>query len=189
MKIAACAAALAGLLAASTVQAAPIAAGSELSLNGSDSFTATSISFTNPSNIGGTSGSFAAALGAIPPEALDAATLFDFTSASSGFELYTATANGATSTLVNAVITAFDFTPGALETLVVRGTGTLTLTGFADTPGVWDLTSQGPGGATTVTFSNSAVATGVLEPSALALLGGGLLALGLWGWRRGAVAA
>lgn len=184
MKIAACAAALAGLLAAGAAYAGPIATGSELSLNGSDSFTATSVTFANPSNIGGTSGSFAAALGAIPPEALDAATLFDFTSSSSGFELYSATNNGATSTLTNAVITAFDFTPGSpLETLVVRGTGTLTLTGFADTPGVWDLTSQGPGGATTVTFSNSAVATGVWEPSALALLGSGLLALGLWGRR------
>ena len=50
----------AGLMALGTsAHAAPIAAGSVLSLDGNDSFNATSITFTNPANIGTGSGSFA----------------------------------------------------------------------------------------------------------------------------------
>jgi hypothetical protein len=49
----------AGLIAlAGSAHAVPITADSTLSLNGSDSYTPTSITFTNPANIGGESGSF-----------------------------------------------------------------------------------------------------------------------------------
>jgi len=48
---------IAGLMAfASSAHAVPIAAGSVLSLNGNDSFTSTSITFSNPANIGAGSG-------------------------------------------------------------------------------------------------------------------------------------
>src|SRR5262245_8950963 len=58
---------------ATSANAVPIAAGSVLSLNGNDTFTATSITFTNPANIGAGTGSFAA-LGT-PPQCTGCATM------------------------------------------------------------------------------------------------------------------
>ena len=165
---------------AGLANAVPIAAGSELSTNGSDTFTATSISFLNPGNIGGTTGSFQADFGTVPPQITAVVTFTDFTNVSSNFQLYTATANGNTTTLVAATIDSFVFTPGTpLQSLDVKGTGTLTLTGFDPTPGNWELTTQGPGGTAVVTFSNTAVATAVGEPGSIGLFS---LALLMTGW-------
>jgi len=171
------------LWAAAAANAVPIAAGSELSTNGSDTFTATSISFINPGNIGGTSGSFQTDFGVVPPLLTGVVTFTNFTNASSNFQLYTATANGNTTTLVAATIDSFVFTPGTpLESLDVKGTGTLTLTGFDPTPGNWELTTQGPGGTATVTFSQTSVASAA-EPASLGLFGTALLMTG-WLYNR-----
>jgi len=176
-------AAAALMLTAGAANAVPIAAGSQLSTNGSDTFTSTSVSFIGAGNIGGASGSFATDFGVIPPEIIGVVTYTDFTNASSNFQLYTATALGNTTTLVAATISSFVFTPGTpLQSLDVKGTGTLTLTGFDPAPGNWELTTQGPGGTATVTFSQTSVATAP-EPASLALLGTSLLALA-WALRR-----
>lgn len=172
------------------VQAAPIAAGSELSLNGSDTFTATAttfdITFSNPANIGGTSGSFAdaAAFGPVPPAIDNVVTMIStLTDASTNFQLYSATVGAITSTLTAGAISSFTFTAGSIPSLDVFGTGTLTLTGFDSEPGNFTLTTQG--GQTNVTFSETSIASGaVSEPGALGIIGIGLLAVfGLRRWR------
>jgi len=77
---------------------------------------------------------------------------------------------------------AFAFTGGTLASLTVTGNGTLDLTGFDPTPGAYILTTQGPTGVT-VTFSVTSVADAP-EPTSLAILGGALAGLGLFGRRR-----
>jgi hypothetical protein len=162
--------------------AMPIAAGSELSTNGSDTFDATSISFVNPGNIGGTTGSFVTDFGIVPPQITGVVNFTSFTNTSSNFQLYTATALGNTTTLVAATIDSFVFTPGTpLESLDIKGSGTLTLSGFDPTPGNWELTTQGPGGSAVVTFSQTSVALAP-EPAAMGTFGVALL---LTGWLYG----
>jgi hypothetical protein len=64
--------------------------------------------------------------------------------------------------------------------LAIDGTGTLKGTGFADTPGVFSLTTQRTGGTAQTTFTFSASTTAVPDGGASALLiGMGLLGLGV----------
>lgn len=185
------AAGAAALLYASAASAIPIAGGSELSLNGSDTFTGAvggstfTINFINPGNVGGQSGSFSEL-----PNCTGCVTMIStLTQASTNFTLYNvtdpnSTPAGDTSSLTAGSISTFQITAGAggLENLDVSGPGTLNLTGFDPTPGFYSLTTQGPSGTATVTFSNTSIATGVPEPNTLAILGSALLALGFW-WR------
>jgi hypothetical protein len=124
---------LAGLMSlATSAYVIPIAAGSTLSLNGSDSYTSTSITFSNPANIGGApSGSFAiltTCTGCVPMTG-------GFTTATATpFQLYTAT-EGAITTTLQVSSGSFNFASGTLPDLTITGAGTLTLTGFDPTPG------------------------------------------------------
>jgi PEP-CTERM motif len=170
------------LLWASGASAVPIAAGSTLSLNGSDSYTATSITFSNPANIGGETGSFVTA-GLV--NCTGCATMSSFNSGTATpFLIYAAT-EGAINTTLTATSDAFNFVGGPLPSLTVTGAGVLTLTGFDPTPGNYILTTQGPTGVN-VTFSVTSVATAVPvpEPVSLAILGGALAGFGLLGRRR-----
>ena len=147
-------------------QAAPIAAGSELSLDGTDTFTATSVTFVGDGNIGFGTGSFAG----LSCDNCMAMTSFT-SSTATPFDLYS---GDGTSLSVSS--DTFDFTPGRLQNLTVNGTGVLSLTGFTPTAGSFILTTQGPRGSE-VTFSVTSVASAP-EPASLAILGTGLLGLG-----------
>lgn len=172
--------AAAGLLYANAASAVPIAAGSELSINGSDTFTATSISFSVAAGVGGQSGSFSI----LPNCAVGCVTMTGTTfTASFAGQLYSVSDAGNSSTLSISPPSTFNFTPGALPSLTVTGSGTLTLTGFDPTPGVYEITTQGPTTAL-VTFSATSIGTqtGVPEPASMALLGSALF--GFWWLRR-----
>lgn len=154
--------------------AAPIAAGSELSIDGTDSFTATEITFINPANVGHGTGSFAELAGCSGCVTMTPTPL---TAASTGL-LYTVLDAGDAATFALKA-GSLTFTPGgtpALPSLAVEAQGTMTLTGFDATPGEIEITTQGPEGTTEVTFSATAIPTP--EPSGLLILGAGLLGLG-----------
>jgi len=167
---------------AGIANAVPIAANSELSINGADSFTDSSITFTGLANVGGTTGDFTKLA-----DCDDCVTMIGTLTASSSGLLYNVGDAGQNSTLV--LHPPQQFVPGSqqgIPSLTVSGTGTLTLSGFDATEGRWELTTQGPQGGAQVTFSATAIPVGqaVPEPGSMILLASALSGLGLLWPRR-----
>jgi hypothetical protein len=105
--------------------------------------------------------------------------LLDFTSFVPTNNFYTTTAGVAFDLDAITNITRIPSDGGSLPTLIVSGTGQFEYDGFDDTPAIFTLTTQG---GTVTTFSASTVAQAVAEipaPANFALLGFGLLGLGM----------
>lgn len=67
------------------------------------------------------------------------------------------------------------------SSIVLAGQGTLSAPGFADTVGQWQFSTQGPGGTTVLSWSSGVA---IPAPGVAALLGVGVLALGIAARRR-----
>lgn len=157
-----------------------------VSINGSNTYSDSTINFLGSGNIGGVStgtlSSFGDCIGCV---AMDS---FNYTTA--GFtnptDVFTATEGGDTFSL--ALTSILDSGIDSLGNLTIRGLGLLSETGFDNTPGTFQLTSQnGNAGKNAVTFSATAVSTAISavpEPRTLLLFATGMMGLGYLGLRK-----
>lgn len=143
-----------------------------LSLYGTATYTSSNLTFQGDGGIGaGTAyGAFAPAFSAGCNSCV-ALNNIDLTSFTPG-TLYTVAMNGVTTSLF---LNSIDVVTDTGNTFLLTGSGYGTLTGYADSLANFTLSSQG-GRGLNVTFSST---TDVPEPGSLALLGTGLLGLGL----------
>ena len=162
---------------AAAAWAAPIASGSNISFSDGANYTSTSITFLNNGSANvpdhAASGSFSAfANGCISCALFTSFTFAPFTDPTS---VYTASFGGVSTSFT---LTSLTSVSSGANFLNLEGGGTLTLTGFDPTPGTFFLSAQGPQGMN-VSFSATSLASSVPEPASLAIIGAGLLGLGL----------
>ena len=168
---------LATLLCLAPISAFAVPITGSISIDGQDSYTASKVNFVGKGNVGpGTaSGSFSPAFSA---GCVGCVTLtsFNYVGFTSPVTVYSATI-GAITTAFQVTSIAFAQQAGAF--LDIEAKGFATLTGFDKTPGVFQLSSQG-GISKAVTFSATTTATPTPEPMSMAVLGAGLLGVGLY---------
>jgi hypothetical protein len=158
---------------ATAAQAGQISAGSVLNIVGNANFDATQVTFTNPANLVNGSGDFAllgTCLGCVTMT-----TPLVYSPPTFG-QAYTATNNSLTASFD---LLSLDNTSGnGTTTLGLEYSGVAHLTGFDATPGQLVYTIN-QFGQLIGSFSASTIANPVAEPVSLAILGTGLLGLGL----------
>lgn len=168
---------LATLLCLAPISAFAVPITGSISIDGQDSYTASKVNFVGNGNVGaGTaSGSFSPAFSA---GCFGCVTLtsFNYVGLTSPVTVYSATIGGKTTTFQITSIVSEQQSGAFLD---VEAKGFATLTGFDKTPGIFDLSSQG-GISKAVTFSATTTATPVPEPVSMAVLGAGLLGVGLY---------
>jgi hypothetical protein len=165
-----------GMLAAPAM-AAPIAEGSNLSISGVDTVTATTISFPQNGNLLVSGGSFSSLGTCFSCVTLNTIT---YSPTVSSGQIFSISNNGATASFTLDPGATSMMNPGNPGTIDILGTGTATLTGFDPTRGAFSFSTQN-GVLNNVTFSATvtAGATAVPEPASLALFGSALLGLGM----------
>ena len=148
-----------------------------ISIDGQDSYAASRVNFAGKGNVGaGTaSGSFAPAFSA-GCNGCVTLTSFNYIGFGSPVTVYSATIGGKTTTFQITSIVSEQQSGAFLD---VEAKGFATLTGFDKTPGIYDFSTQG-GINKSVTFSATTTATPTPEPVSMAVLGAGLLSLGLF---------
>ena len=169
---------------ASPALAAPITGSLGVS-GGNDQWSATGITFSNPSAIArDATGVFATVLGASPvtnPATIDSTT---FTFASPDELVFTVGTSTATFTATGPIDLVLDDN----EFLLFSGTSTLTLAGYDTTQGTFSFSSTDSGSnfgdAGSSTFGFDVTATPTPEPESLVLLGTGLLGMAGFAYRK-----
>jgi hypothetical protein len=155
-------------LAALAIGTATVAKADQISINGSDNVTATSIIFSpSTANIGGVSTGIFSAFGACTG-CVTMVTPLTFSPFTSPTELFTATEGGNTIAvwLTSAVV-------NTSMGLALSGTDYTVINGGPQVVGTYLLTTQTGSG---VTFSETSTTTPTPEPSSIALFGTGILA-------------
>lgn len=159
--------------------AAEIPSGSVLNIVGNATFTSTDVNFTSPANLVTGTGAFTELGTCVSCVAIT--TPLSYVSPITTGTAYTASNLGNTSSF--SIDTGGMVSGNGTSTLGVQFAGTASLSGFDDTPGTWLITINQLGHLVG-SFSASTVAQPVPEPVSLAILGTGLIGLGLIGKRR-----
>ena len=157
-----------------------------VSINGSDTYTDSTINFLGAGGIGGVSTGTLSNFG----DCIGCVTMSSFNYTTAGFtnptDVFTATEDGNTFSL--ALTSILDSGIDSLGNLTIRGLGLLSETGFDDTSGTFQLTSQnGNAGKNAVTFSATTVGSAISsvpEPGTLLLFATGMMGLGYLGLRK-----
>jgi len=163
-----------------------------LSAFGTDTFTSSSITFTNPGQINGGSGSRSGSFsiltdgnpadffpGLVGPLPYTQGT--NETPPGGSIDAFTTTEGGTTFTFtMTAYSAAYGALPGCAAGAIclnITGMGVWSGTGFTSSPGTFTLADSLQNGQSTTTYQASAIATpsAVPEPASLALFGTGLL--------------
>ena len=169
------AAALALMPAANAV---PISDGSTINFTGNALFNATQVTFTNPVDLKAGSGDFTA-LGTCTACAT-ATSPFVYSPFTAYNDLFTVTNNGLTATVDVTSELAAPIKNANNTALIVQDNAVLSLTGFDDTPGILTLTvNQSTGGISGSFSATGETVVGAVEPMSVALLGAGILGLGI----------
>ena len=166
--------AIPAMLVALPAFAGPIAVNSAINVVGTANFTSTSITFSNPAAIpiGGATGSFSELLPCASC-VTEVPTLTDVPFVAG--TVFSITDGADTASMVITGQNALPIYTG--HTLILDDAAIFSLTGFSPTAGAWLLTANQFGNLTG-SFSSTGVAVAT-EPATLAVLGVGLLGLGL----------
>jgi hypothetical protein len=141
--------------------------------------TATGIAFTGTTSFQFANGDFAPFFGATA-----AMTNFTFNplTPSPVTTLISATSVAPAGLNLNFQLESISITLQNATFLILEGLGTMSITGFDDTPGTWVFSGNVQGGS--FSWSSSSMTMPVPEPATLGLLGAGLLGLGFAARRR-----
>ena len=149
----------------------------DINFDGSDSYDASTVTFIGSQGVTSANGSlssFGICAGCITAQNI---TYSPFSGPLNAFLSGTNTATGLTFSLD--VLSVFNIQFQPANDLDFDSAAVLHLTGFADTPGEMFFSTQGPNGPEEVSFSATALPVAAPEPASLALLGVGLLGLGM----------
>lgn len=159
-----------------------IGAGDTLNVVGNATYNGVAATFTTPANLVNGTGDYVG-LGTCTG-CVVVNTPLDYSPFTSLSNLFVATNNGLVATVS---LTSQVLPPTVVgNDLSLNDDALLTLTGFAPTFGTLDITINQATGVASGSFSATAQGTTVREPAALALLGTGILGLGLVKRRSGA---